>query len=299
MNLARATPCATLAPMTLPDSLPDPLPDSLRRAAEVVRDAVTGEACAALILGSGLGEGLAAAPEIGGIDYADIPGLPTPTVAGHGGRLQLRDIDGVATWVFCGRVHAYEGHPTEAVLLPARLAAALGARVLIATNAVGGIREDLEPGDLVVITDHLNLMGSNPLADADARAYGEVFLALDTLYDANVRRALLAAGHSTGVPLKQGVYAAFSGPTYETPAEVRMARALGGDVAGMSLVPEALAARQLGVAVGAVACVTNKAAGTAATPPDHEEVLAAGKQAAAALGAVLAGALRTLTEGKP
>jgi purine-nucleoside phosphorylase len=277
----------------------DGLPAPVIAAVAAVRRAVSGDASIALILGSGLGAGLEGAPVHGRIAFPDIPGLPPPTVAGHRGELRLVEIDGIGVWVMAGRVHAYEGHDPEAVLLPARLVAALGARVLIATNAVGGIREDLEPGGLAVITDHLNLMGRNPLATAGARQYGEVFLPLNDLYDRGVREALHTAGGEAGVPLAEVVYAAFSGPTYETPAEVRMARALGGDVVGMALVPEALAARQLGVKVGAVACIANKAAGLVPTPPSHAEVLAAGERAAAALGAVLRRAVRILGTNEP
>jgi len=275
------------------------MPPSSSAAVAAVRRAVSGDASVALILGSGLGAGLDDAPVRGRIAYREIPGLPAPTVAGHGGELSLVEIDGVGAWVLSGRVHAYEGHEPEAVLLPARLVAALGARVLISTNAVGGIREDLEPGDLAVITDHLNLTGRNPLATPSAREYGEVFLPLNDLYDRGVGEALHAAGRAAGVPLAEAVYAAFSGPTYETPAEVRMARTLGGDVAGMSLVPEALAACQLGVKVGAVACVTNKAAGMVPVPPSHAEVLAAAEKAAASLGAVLRRAVKILAAHEP
>ena len=275
------------------DEIP-PHPASLQDAVQAVRRTLPESAFLALILGSGLGDSLEGAREVGSIRYRDIPGLPPPSVKGHEGRLLLLDIDGVRVWVLAGRVHGYEGHPLETVLLPARLAAGLGAKVLVSTNAVGGIRSDLEPGDLAVVTDHLNFMGFNPLSTASARDHGEVFLPLDELYHPGVRQVLHAAGKAAGVPLKEAVYAAFPGPTYETPAEIEMARISGGDVAGMSLVPEALAAHQRGVRVGSIACITNRAAGTSSTPPSHSEVLAAGKKSAEALGAVLKKAVTLL-----
>lgn len=273
-------------------------PEALQNAVHYVRKQTDRSARVAIILGSGLGDGLADTDVVCRIPYADIPGLPAPTVAGHGGALELRDIGGKLAWILAGRIHGYEGHARDTVLLPARLVAELGAEVMIATNAVGAIRTDLVPGDLVLITDHLNLMGFNPLASRDAREYGEVFLPLNTLYDVELRSIARTVAESVDVTLGEAIYTAFSGPTYETPAEVRMAASFGGDVAGMSLVPEAIACAQRGVRVLAISCITNPAAGTSDTPPSHEEVLVAGREAAARMGRLLKGLVEKLGDDR-
>jgi purine-nucleoside phosphorylase len=225
----------------------------------------------AVVLGSGMGDLDLGRPAIE-IPYGRIPGFPKVRVAGHPGRLSLV---GRAA-ILRGRVHYYEGHTLDEVVLPVRVMAALGVERVVLTNAAGAVRASLRPGDLMEITDHLNLMGVNPLRG------GAHFVDLTGVYE------------STGVRgLKKGVYAAMAGPSYETPAEIRMVRTLGADAVGMSTVPEAIAARQAGMRVSAISVITNAAAGTTKAPVSHAEVL---KTAAGARGRMAEVLRKILTE---
>lgn len=223
-----------------------------------------------LVLGSGLG---ALADELGDlqrIPYASIPHHPTSTVAGHAGNLCLGRLGGVQVACMQGRVHAYEGHPLSRVVFGVRLLAELGCRAVLLSNAAGGIAEQLQAGDLMLIEDHLNLMGDNPLRGACAR--GPRFPDMSRAYDAELGRLCERAATDASVALGRGVYAGLLGPSYETPAEIRMLRTLGADAVGMSTVPEVIALRQLGVRVAAVSCITNLAAGRSTEPLSHAEV---------------------------
>jgi len=223
-----------------------------------------------LVLGSGLG---ALADELGEaqrIPYADIPHLPTSSVAGHAGKLCVGELGGVRVACLQGRVHAYEGHPLPRVVFGVRLLAELGCAVVLLSNAAGGIAERLVAGSLMRIDDHLNLMGDSPLRGASAR--GPRFPDMSQAYDPQLAQLCEQAARQNQVPLERGVYAALLGPSYETPAEIRMLRALGADAVGMSTVPEVIALRQMGVRVGAVSCITNLAAGRSAQPLSHGEV---------------------------
>jgi purine-nucleoside phosphorylase len=224
-----------------------------------------------VILGSGLGAFGDALGELVRIPYADIPHLPRPTVAGHAGNLCLGLVDGVRVACLQGRVHLYEGWTPSQVVFGARLLHELGCGVVLLTNAAGGIRAGLAPGDLLVITDHLNLMGKNPLIGPNDPA-GPRFPDLSRAYDPEVVLAAERAAAAAGVPLVRGVYAALLGPSYETPAEIRMLRALGADAVGMSTVPEVIALAHRRVRVGAMSCITNLAAGIAPVALDHSEV---------------------------
>jgi purine-nucleoside phosphorylase len=206
------------------------------------------------------------------VPFADLPGFATPTVPGHAGRILLGSIAGTPVAVLEGRAHYYEGHDPATVTLPVRVLAELGVRTLVLTNAAGGIREDLTPGDLVCLTDHLNLMGFNPLRGPGG---AERFVDLSEVYSARLRHLMAESARDLGIPLRQGVYAAVSGPSYETPAEIRALRTLGADLVGMSTVPEAIVARQCRLGVVGVSCVSNKAAGLGG-PISHEEVIATG-----------------------
>lgn len=242
----------------------------------------------AVVLGSGLG---GYAQSFGGteIDYASIPGFPVPTVAGHRGALRVRG--NVA--IFAGRFHYYEGLAPEDVVMPVYLAHRLGVRVLVLTNAAGAVSRDLSPGRLVLIRDHINLMGMNPLRGPGLSGFGPRFPDMSGVYSRRLREiAHRVAG--AGGPLREGVYAALAGPCYETPAEIRMLAALGADLVGMSTVPEAIVAASLGMEVLGISCVTNMAAGILDKPLDHEEVLETGRTVAPRMAALLDAVLAEL-----
>lgn len=224
-----------------------------------------------LVLGSGLGAFADGLQNLVKIPYSAIPHMPNSTVVGHAGNLCLGQVGGVSVACLQGRVHLYEGHPVGRVVFGVRLLAELGCRAVLLTNAAGGIDPEMVPGDLMLITDHLNLMGQNPLIGPnDPR--GPRFPDLTHAYDLSLRKAALDSASELGIPLRQGVYAGMSGPTYETPAEVAMLRILGAQAVGMSTVPEVIALRHRGIRVGAISCVTNLAAGLSAATLDHAEV---------------------------
>lgn len=240
------------------------------------------EPAAGVVLGSGLGGLVERLERRVVIPYEEIPYFPVSRVAGHPGRLvlgELRQGDvAVPLVVMQGRVHAYEGWTAEEVAFGVRALCRLGVRLLLVTNAAGGVNPSLAPGDLVRITDHLNLSGQNPLAGENDERLGPRFPDLSDAYDPRLGALLDEAAAAAGVPLRAGVYACMAGPSYETPAEVRMLRGLGADVVGMSTVPEVIAARHMGVSVAGISVVTNRAAGLARAPLSHEEVAAtAGK----------------------
>ena len=239
-----------------------------------------------MVLGSGWSDvvvGLADPGTAVTLPMSDLPGFVPPSAAGHRGTVTSCLVDGVAVLAVAGRTHLYEGLGTDPVVHPAHLAAAAGSGVLVLTNAAGGVRADLAVGDLVLISDHLNLTGRSPLT-------GAAFVDLVDAYSPRLRAAAADAVAATGRRPSEGVYAAMPGPQYETPAEIRMLRTLGADLVGMSTVPETIAARALGLEVVAASLVTNAAAGVTGDPLDHTEVLAAG----AAGSARLVEALRAL-----
>ncbi|PKP68686.1 MAG: purine-nucleoside phosphorylase [Alphaproteobacteria bacterium HGW-Alphaproteobacteria-4] len=243
-----------------------------------------------LILGSGLGH-LAGAVQGVAIDYADLPGFPHAGVSGHNPKLVVGDLEGVRVAVFGGRAHYYErGNPAE-MRLPLEVLKALGAESLLLTNAAGSLRGDIPPGGLMLLNDHINLSGANPLigeAD-DAR-----FVPMTEAHDAGIRAALRAAASAEGVDLPEGVYCWFSGPSFETPAEIRAAKVLGADAVGMSTVPEVILARFLGLRVAAVSVVTNMGAGMSSEAISHEHTKAMAPMGAAKLERVLRRYLRDL-----
>jgi purine-nucleoside phosphorylase len=227
----------------------------------------------ALVLGSGLG---AFADEFSNavrIPYAKIPDFPQSTAIGHAGQLVLGTVEGVDVVGMQGRVHSYEGYSAQDVAFPIRVFARMGAKAVILTNAAGGIRKDFTQGRLVVITDHINLQGAHPLTGPNDENFGSRFPDMTAAYDRKFRELLLAEGRRLGVNLGEGVYAALSGPSYETPAEIRYLRTIGADLVGMSTVPEVIAARHSGLRVLGISCVTNAAAGILDQPLDHKEVL--------------------------
>lgn len=266
-----------------------------RAAADAIHAAAPNAASprVAIVLGSGLG-GLAGAVEHAArIPYRDIPGFPGVAVHGHAGELLIGTLGGTPVATFSGRFHAYEGHPLQLTAFPIRVAHALGATTLVASNAAGGINSGFLPGDLMVIEDHLNLMFMSPLIGPAAE--GETrFPDMTNAYDLGLRDALHTIANTLGISLRDGVYAALYGPSYETPAEVRMLRTLGADAVGMSTVPEVIMARTLGMRVAGVSCITNLAAGVQETPLDHAEVLDTTARVANQFQALIKGLVATL-----
>jgi purine-nucleoside phosphorylase len=241
-----------------------------------------------LVLGSGLG-GLADALDLDvAIPFGELPGWPPATAPGHAGRLLFGRLGGVPVAMQQGRFHLYEGHSAGFVVEPVLLFGRLGARAVVLTNAAGGVNAAFGPGTLMVISDHLNLTGRSPLIGANDDSLGLRFPDMTEVWDRDLRERLHAAGKAEGVALAEGVYACLLGPSYETPAEIRMLRAIGADAVGMSTVPEAVAARWAGLRVCGVSLVTNAAAGVTGAPLSHEEVLAAANRAGPGLARVLA-----------
>jgi purine-nucleoside phosphorylase len=240
-----------------------------------------------IVLGSGLG-GLADSLEDGvAIPFADLPGWPPATAPGHVGRVLLGRLDGVPVVLLQGRLHLYEGNAPGLVVQPVLLMGRLGARIVVLTNAAGGVNPVYGAGTLMVIRDHINLTGLNPLIGQNADEMGERFTDLTDAWSPRLRRALLAAGRAEDVELAEGVYIGLTGPTYETVAEVRMLRLLGADAVGMSTVLEAVAARWAGLEVAGVSLVTNPGAGYSPAPIAHEDVLVAAAEAGPRLAKVL------------
>jgi purine-nucleoside phosphorylase len=226
----------------------------------------------AVVLGSGFHHVLAELRVVKKISYAQIPGFPKPTVSGHAGELFFGYLGKTSVLVLSGRAHFYEGHEMERVTFSVRTLAAFGVTDLLLTNAAGGINKKFRAGDFMVLTDHINFMGANPLRGAAIKGLPR-FVDLTEAYDNSLRKLLLKAGKISKQKLQQGVYLAVSGPSYETPAEIRAFATLGADAVGMSTVPEAIVARQCGFRVAAVSCITNLAAGIGKENLSHGEVL--------------------------
>jgi purine-nucleoside phosphorylase len=242
---------------------------------------------AAVVLGSGLGGFAERIEDAVEIPYGEIPGWPVSTALGHAGTLVLGTFAGVPLAVMKGRAHLYEGHPADRVVFGVRVLGRLGAGTLVVTNACGGIRDDLSPGDLVLVSDHLNLQGTSPLVGPNDDTLGPRFPDMSAAYDPALRALAREAATRLGQSLSEGVYAAWLGPAFETPAEIRMIRTLGADLVGMSTVSEVLAARHLGIRCLALSCVTNMAAGVLPEPILHERVLEVGAAASGRLVALL------------
>ncbi|MFK8242899.1 MULTISPECIES: purine-nucleoside phosphorylase [unclassified Facklamia] len=226
----------------------------------------------ALILGSGLGE---LADEIESpiaIPYEEIPNFPVSTVAGHAGKLIYGTLEGKKVIALQGRFHYYEGYDLQTVTYPVRIFKELGVQTVVVTNAAGGVNEKFSPGDLMIITDHLNITGENPLIGANIEEHGPRFVDMTETYSKRGQQLLKEVAADINVNLQEGVYTWFTGPTYETPAEIRYARAIGGDAVGMSTVPEAIVAKHAGMEVIGISCITNLAAGMQVSL-NHEEVM--------------------------
>jgi purine-nucleoside phosphorylase len=242
-----------------------------------------------VVLGSGLGAWGDTLNGLKKIPYGEIPNMPVSTVVGHAGNLCLGEAEGVRVACLQGRVHMYEGHEPERVVFGVRMLARLGCQAVLLTNAAGGIASGMTPGDLMLITDHLNLMGKNPLIGPNEGALGPRFPDMTTAYDKALGEAAREAAEAVSVRLHTGVYAGLLGPTYETPAEIRMLRGLGAHAVGMSTVPEVIALRHMSVPVAAVSCITNLAAGLSPDKLDHAEVEATANRTRERFTALLSG----------
>lgn len=246
--------------------------NKLKTAAEEVKTVSSETPEIGIVLGSGLGDFVSRITEAKEIPFSKIPHFKNTTVQGHEGKLVLGKIKGVKVAVLQGRYHAYEGHAMEDVVFPLRLLSVLGIDKVILTNAAGGINLHYKPGDLVLITDHINMMGTNPLIGPNNADIGPRFPDMTNAYDLALQRCIQRAARTIRYNLKEGVYCALMGPTYETPAEVRMLGILGADMVGMSTVPETIAANHLGMTVAGISCITNMAAGLSGKKLSHEEV---------------------------
>lgn len=232
----------------------------------------------AIVLGSGLGAFVNELADATRIDFRSIPYFPVPTAVGHAGRLVVGKIAGVPIAVMQGRVHLYEGYSLAQVIFPMRVLGRLGIRAAILTNAAGGISAEYSAGCLVLLSDHINLQGGNPLAGANDERFGARFPDLTTVYSLRYQEIAREEAERLGLKIFEGVYAGLSGPSYETPAEIRFLRTIGADLVGMSTVPEAIAAAQMGIRVLGISCVTNMAAGIIDHPITPEEVLQTGER---------------------
>ena len=241
-------------------------------AAEYIRSRVALRPTVGLVLGSGLGDYADTLEDAVRIPYAQIPNFPVPSIPGHTGALVFGKKSGTEVVVMQGRIHYYEGLSQQEITLPIRVLAALGVKTVVLTNACGGVNLQFKPGDLMLIADHINYSGANPLIGPNYDAFGPRFPDMSDLYTASLRAAIKEKAAAAGIPLQEGVYAMYSGPNYETPAEIRMFRILGADTVGMSTVPEALVAGHCGMQVVGVSCVTNMAAGVLPVKLSHAEV---------------------------
>jgi len=270
-------------------------------AVEAIRSQTTFPAKVGVVLGSGLG-GLADAVENAvSIPYSEIPGFPVSTVHGHAGELVIGTLEGSPVITQRGRAHFYEGYTPQQVVFPVRVMHYLGIETLILTNAAGGVNAGYKVADVMILNDHINfvgMMGNNPLMGPNDETLGSRFPGMSQTYDRDLRQYALRAAQENNVPYHEGVYMCLSGPTFETPAEIRMIRLLGGDAVGMSTVHEVIAARHAGMKVLAMSGITNECIDAIDTPLDtnHEEVLEAGKLLVPRMSAIIRGVLRSLAQ---
>jgi len=246
--------------------------ERIGEAVRFVRESTSLVPRVAAVLGSGLGAAELDMRDGVVLPYGSIPHMPSVAVPGHKGELVIGTVAGTTAAVLSGRVHLYEGYTAHEVTFGVRVMAGLGCETLLVTNASGSTRPDMQPGMLVLLTDHINLTGEDPTRGAEATELGTRFLGLTDAYDPGLRFLMHRAAREESIRLAEGVYAASKGPCYETPAEVRMLSSMGADLVGMSTVPETIAARHAGMKVVGVSCVTNLAAGIEGSHPDHEEV---------------------------
>jgi purine-nucleoside phosphorylase len=247
------------------------------KAARMISARAGAEVSVAIVLGSGLGAFAGELTEATAIPYSEIPGFARATVEGHAGRLVIGKAGDVTVAAMQGRFHFYEGYSLEEVTFPIRVLKLLGVRTLVLTNAAGALNVEFAPGSLMVISDHINLLGANPLTGPNDDRFGPRFPDLTLVYAAELQNLVIEEAHAMGMEMRRGIYAALSGPSYETPAEIHMVRTLGADAVGMSTVPEAIVARHMDMRVIGISCITNLAAGVSNRPIDHSQVMAIGE----------------------
>ena len=252
--------------------------EQVKEAADAVRNRISEIPSVGIVLGSGLGGFVESLDDAVSIAYDLLPHWPRSWVPGHEGRMVVGKIRGRAVVALSGRCHVYEGHSLKAVTFAVRVLGLLGIRVLILTNAAGAIHLALAPGTLMVIDDHVNLMGSNPLLGPNEDRFGPRFPDMSQVYSRRLRRIADLAAREAQIPIGHGIYAAVPGPSYETPAEIRYLRAIGVDAVGMSTVPEAIVARHMGLDVLGLSCISNMAAGVSTQPLDHADVVATARR---------------------
>ncbi len=276
-------------------AVPDFGPAQVEQAAQALHERLDGDPEVLVVLGSGLANVADLIEEAVTVEFGEVPGFPGTSVAGHSGRYIFGRLEGHATLVQVGRVHAYEGHSMDVVVAPIRIASALGVQTVVVTNATGGLHADMAPGTLVLLDDHINLMIRSPLAGPVRDGEGR-FPDMSQPYDPGLQASAVQVALKLGIPLRRGTYAGVLGPSYETPAEVRMLASLGADVVGMSTVPEVITAQALGLRVLGFSVVTNLASGLrgGGETLSHGEVLEMGEGAAVHLGAILRGVLGSL-----
>ena len=263
-------------------------------AAEVRRRAGNAVPEVAVVLGSGLGDFAGQLTDAVSIPYGDLPHWPASKVIGHDGRLVIGSLGGKRVAALAGRAHFYEGHDLRTVTFATRVIGRLGVKVLILTNAAGGVNVELTPGMLMVMDDHINLLGSNPLVGPNEEAFGARFPDMSEVYSRRLRGLADSVASAQGLRVGHGIYVALHGPSYETPAEIRFLRKIGADAVGMSTVPEAIVARHMGVEVLGISCITNAAAGVLPQPLNHAEVMEVAKQVRGAFAALLEGIIAGL-----
>ena len=246
--------------------------EQARDAAEIIRDKAGVEPKVAMILGSGLGALAEECEDAVAIDYSEIPGFPVSAVEGHAGELVVGRLEGVDVAIMKGRAHYYEGWTMKEVTFPVRAFDLLGIEYLVVTNSAGGANPDYVPGDLMIIKDHINFTGDNPLRGPNEDGFGPRFPDMSDPYDASLREMVRAVAEELSIDVKEGVYAGMAGPTYETLAEVKMIQVTGGDAVGMSTVPEVIVANHCGMKVAGISCITNMAAGLSKQKLSHDEV---------------------------
>lgn len=258
----------------------NPIYEKLLRCVEAVREKTDFVPRVAIVLGSGLGDYAEQIRVEAEVPYGEISGFPVSTVPGHAGRFIFGYVDEVPVVCMKGRVHYYEGYDIADVVLPARLMKLLGAEILFLTNAAGGVNTSFHAGDLMLIKDHLSVFAPNPLIGANIEELGTRFPDMSTVYDAELQSTIRKAARDNGIFLQEGVYAQLTGPSFESPAEIRMLRTLGCDAVGMSTVVEAIAANHCGMKICGISCICNLAAGMSANPLSHAEVQEAADEAA-------------------
>ena len=246
---------------------------AIEQAAQFLKEKFPNPPQIGLILGSGLGVLADEIEQAIKIPYSDIPNFPVSTVEGHAGQLVYGQLEGATVVVMQGRFHYYEGYSFDKVTFPIRVMKALGVEQLVVTNAAGGVNESFEPGDLMIISDHINNMGGNPLIGPNDSSLGVRFPDMTEAYSKRLRQLAKDVANEIGLRVREGVYVANTGPAYETPAEIRMIRMMGGDAVGMSTVPEVIVARHAGLEVLGISCSSNMAAGIVDQPLTHDEVI--------------------------